>query len=136
MDTSKRTLRFSRTVKADVGGQGVTVALVMEVEAVWLTDPALAELSMVDKGGGRLGLQLKPQPANAVILTATASAVDFSNRPTATEVVDVTKLIEAEAEEEAVMERAGQIITPDISDGPSRRASLLGGVNNRPLQVF
>lgn len=134
--TVSRTLRFSRTIKTHVAGNGVTLALLMEVEGVWLTDPANAILDVVDKGGGRLTLQLNPQPEGARITTASATAVDFSNQATPTLCVDLTEAIEDQMSEEAIMEIAGEIITPDIAPPPRRRAALLAGVNDRPLQVF
>lgn len=131
-----RTLRFSRTVKTDVGGQGVTVALLMEVEAVWKTDPADAYLALVDKGGGRLTIQLMPMPHSARVLSASATAVDFSNPATKTTFVDVLEAIEEEKSEEAVMSTVGDLLTPPMVPPPAGRAALLSGVNDRPFQVF
>lgn len=131
-----RTLRFSRTVKTDVGGQGVTVALMMELEAVWETDPADARLALVDRGEGRLTIQLIPMPKNVTIFSATATAVDFSNPATMTSFVDVQEAIEEEKSEKAVLSTVGEMLTPPMVPPPVGRAALLSSVNDRPFQVF
>lgn len=131
-----RTLRFSRTVKTEVQGRGITVALVMEVEGLWLTDPHQAVLNLVDKEDGRVTLQLMPEPQSARILTASATPVEFSEPSTPTSFVDISAAIDAEDEEEAVLDRAASFLTPPVERRVSMRSELMASVADATLQGF
>lgn len=122
---SMKTLRFSRIVKRELGGQGMTISLMLEAR-VPTTYPAQSAVLDLVETDGRLKMTLHPEPEPIMILDSASEVIEFSFSATETEVHDYAAAIAAEMTQPAIEARAVEILMPGVVKPRSRRKLLLG----------
>lgn len=117
------TLRFSRTVKRVIQGQGKTVDIMLEARVSSTYDAGAAVLDLQEING-RLKMSLHPQPEPVMILNSSTNQVEMAMPETETIVVDLAAMVGAEMEK--AEERAVEILTPAVKV-PSAKEALKAG---------
>lgn len=128
-----KTLRFSRTVKREVQGQDMAIALVLEIVVPVSYDETKATIDLEEKDGGRLTIGLKPEPPVYEILSAAAGQAEITAQATETSVLDLDALIAADLDR--AEERAVELVAPEVTPDPSRKAALMGGAPQTPFTL-
>lgn len=129
-----RTLRFSRTVKHEVQGHGLSIALVLEIRvpADYPVNAASIELKPKKDGSG-MQIVLAPEPKVCEIVEASATQIEITAPATATECIDMDAFLQAEeANAEA---RAVELLLPEQVKEPSFAGKLLASGNVTPFAL-
>lgn len=136
-----RHIRFTRTVRAEIGDQSVVADIWLECVFPPDFKPELYSLGLKAKEDGGTTVELTPPFGPDVkihVLDAGATRVAFGAEPTSTSFLDLA------AEQEAALsdERGQQIrlemarlqANPDLAEEKSGKAALLAGAAAKPLR--
>ena len=136
-----RHIRFTRTVRAEIGDQSVVADIWLE--AVFPLDfrPELYSLGLKAKEGGGTTVELTPAFGPDVeirVLDAGATRVPFGTEPTDTSSLDLGAELEGQLSDERSvqirLEMARLQANPDAAEPVGGKAALLAGAATKPLR--